>query len=137
MEGHTRELSLNCLTQVRILNIAVDGCLSREYRIEVRHVLRIHQHHSTECIARSTHHRTSNTRFERRVYLLLCQQLEIYVIPKEGVPPDLFGAVNAQPTCRVARKETDEDAARFRIEFGAEYKRVVEDLLVHLVGVLC
>ena len=50
---------------------------------------------------------------------------------------DLLRTVNAQTLRRVAVQKTREDGLRGRRDLRPEDERIVEDLLVHGVGVLC
>jgi hypothetical protein len=84
-----------------------------------------------------TYNGTSNTGLERRLDLLLREQLEIDMLVEERVAFDLFCAFDAETTSRVAVQQRSEDALRFWLEFLPENKRVVQDLLIHLVRLLC
>ena len=126
VEAHAREtrrtskLSLHSLRELRALDDAVERLLCGEDGVEVRDV-----------------DRAGDGRLERRLNLLLEQLVEIDVFRKEGISLDLFRAVDTKPLCWVARKQASEDAARLRAYVVAEDERVLQDLLVHLLGVLC
>lgn len=115
----TSELSLHGLRQLRALHDTVQRRLRREHGVEVAHV-----------------HRARNARLERRLDLLVHEFLKVDVLREERVLLDLVCAVHTQTVVRVTREQSGEDAARVRADLVAEPEGLLQDLLVHGVGVL-
>ena len=85
----------------------------------------------------ATYHRACDAGLERRLYLLLHEFVEVDVLREEGVLLDVVRAVHAQAMGGIARQQTGEDTPRLRADLVAEDKRVLQNLLVHDLGVLC
>ena len=67
--------------------------------------------------------------------MLLKKLVEVNVLGKEGMLLDLFCTTYTKTLGRVTGEEAGEDAARLRADVVAEDKRVLQDLLVHLLRV--
>ena len=106
--GRTRELILNRLTKVRVLNVAIHGCLCGEDGIEVGHV-----------------NRAVDARLEGRVNLLLREQLEVDMVIEERVLLDLLSAIDAKTIGGVACEESRQNAPGLRANFRTEGERVL------------
>ena len=119
-EPLTDKLGLNGLAQLTLLDHAISGLLSSKHHIEIRHV-----------------HWTANARLERRLDLLLQQSLEIDVLSEELVPFDFFSPIDSKALRRVSIQKPGEDRTRQGTDFVRGDKRIVKDLLVHLIGDLC
>lgn len=104
----TRELVLDRLAEVRVLDVAVYGCLCGEDGIEVGHV-----------------NRAVYARLEGRVNLLLREQLEVDVVHEEGMFLDLLSAIDAKTIGGVAREKSRQDTPGFRADFSTEGERVL------------
>lgn len=59
------------------------------------------------------------------------------MVREERMRPDLLCPVDSEALCRVASEKPCQDAARLRANVVAEDERIVQDLLIHVVGVLC
>ena len=86
---------------------------------------------------RRTYDGARHARLERRLDLLLNKLLEVDVVRKERVRPDLLRPVHAQALRRVSREQARQYTPRLHTDVVPEHERVVQDLLVHVVRVLC
>jgi len=79
---------------------------------------------------------THNSRLERRLNLLGDQLLPVDVPREERMVLDIRRSVDSQPMSWIPVEQTDEKRPSFGPNLLGEPKRILEDLAVHLVGVL-
>ena len=80
--------------------------------------------------------KTYHTGLEWWLDLLPNQQIKVQVLCEERMSLDLVCAVHAQPLRRIARQQPAQDALSRGADALSEHQGVLEDLLVHVVGVL-
>jgi hypothetical protein len=135
--GPACELLLHGLRQDGSLDIGVLGCLRSELAVEVIRVTGVHLENVSELVIYYTAKDTYHVRPEAGLVLSL-EELAPVNVGEEVVRLDFSSAVGAQSAHGITVQQSSEKIPSGRRDnvAGRESQRLLQDLAVHLVGVL-